>query len=39
MKPYTTFEGIVKEWQYVKEENIQNIEINLLAIYNTIKMF
>lgn len=32
MKPYTTFEEIVKEWQHVKEENIQNIEINLLAI-------
>ena len=32
MKPYTTFEEIVKEWQHVKKENIQNIEINLLAI-------
>lgn len=32
MKPYTTFEEIVKEWQHVKEENIQNIEIKLLAI-------
>lgn len=32
MQPYTNFEEIVKEWQHVKEENIQNIEINLLAI-------
>ena len=32
MKPYTTIEEINEEWQHVKNENIQNIEINLLAI-------
>lgn len=32
MKPYTTIEEINEEWQHVKDENIQNIEINLLAI-------
>ena len=32
MKPYTTLEEINQEWQHIKKENIQNIEINLLAI-------
>ncbi len=32
MKPYTTIDEINKEWQHVKNENIQNIEIKLLAI-------
>ena len=37
MKPYTTIEEINKEWQHVKNENIQKIEINLLALdRNTI---
>lgn len=32
MKPYTTFNEIREEWQHVKNENIQNIEIEILAI-------
>lgn len=32
MKPYTTVEEINQEWQHVKNENIQDIEINVLAI-------
>lgn len=32
MKPYTTIEEIREEWQHVKNENIQNIEIKPLAI-------
>lgn len=37
MKPYTTIEEINQEWQHIKNENIQNIEINLLAVdENTI---
>ena len=32
MKPYTTIEEINQEWQHVKNDNIQNIEIKLLAI-------
>lgn len=32
MKPYTTLDEINEEWQHVKDENIQNIEIKLLAI-------
>lgn len=32
MKPYTTIEEINEEWQHVKNENIKNIEIKLLAI-------
>ena len=34
MKPYTTLEEIRKEWQHIKNENIQNIEIKILAIDN-----
>lgn len=32
MNPYTTLEEINREWQHIKNENIQNIEIKLLAI-------
>lgn len=32
MTPYTTLEEINQEWQHIKNENIQNIEIKLLAI-------
>lgn len=32
MKPYTTIEEINQEWQHIKNENIQNIEFNVLAI-------
>ncbi len=32
MEPYTTLEEINEEWQHVKNENIQNIEIKPLAI-------
>lgn len=32
MKPYTTINEINEEWQHIKNENIQNIEIKLLAI-------
>ena len=34
MKPYTTLEEINKEWQHIKDEDIQNIEIKILAIDN-----
>lgn len=34
MKPYTTIEEIKNEWKHIKNENIQNIEIKLLAIDN-----
>lgn len=32
MEPYTTLEEIKEEWQHIKDENIQKIEINVLAI-------
>lgn len=32
MELYTTIEEINQEWQHVKDENIQNIEIKILAI-------
>lgn len=32
MKPYTTFEEIREEWQHIKDENIQRIEIDILAV-------
>ncbi|MBR0427440.1 MAG: hypothetical protein IJK18_04510 [Clostridia bacterium] len=32
MKPYTTLEEINQEWQHVKNENIHDIEIKILAI-------
>ncbi len=31
MKPYTTLEEINEEWQHVKNENIQYIEMKVLA--------
>ena len=34
MKPYTTTQEIREEWQHIKDENIQNIEFNILAIDN-----
>lgn len=34
MNPYTTIEEINLEWQHVKDENVQDIEIKLLAIDN-----
>ena len=37
METYTTIEEINQEWQHVKDENIQNIEIKLLSKYgNTV---
>ncbi len=32
MKPYTTLDEIREEWQHIKNENIQNIELKILAI-------
>ncbi len=32
MEPYTTIEEINEEWQHIKNENIENIEIKALAI-------
>lgn len=32
MKPYTTFSEIKEEWKHVKDENIEDIEIKLLAL-------
>lgn len=32
MKPYTEFDEIKQEWQHIKNENIQNIELKVLAI-------
>lgn len=32
MNPYTTIDEIREEWQHVKNENIQKIEVNLLAL-------
>ena len=34
MNPYTTLDEIKGEWQHIKNENIQNIEIKVLAIDN-----
>lgn len=34
MNPYTTLDEIKEEWQHIKNENIQNIEIKVLAIDN-----
>lgn len=36
MKPYTTFDEIVREWQHIKEQNIKNIEFKILAIDNEV---
>lgn len=32
MKPYTALKEIKEEWQHIKNENIQKIEIKVLAI-------
>ena len=32
MEPYTSIDEINHEWQHIKNENIQNIEFNILAI-------
>lgn len=32
VKPYTTIQEIEKEWEHVKNEDIYNIEIKLLAV-------
>ena len=34
MEPYTTIDEIRNEWEHVKDENIQEIEFNILAIDN-----
>ena len=34
MNPYTTLDEIKEEWQHIKNENIQNIELKVLAIDN-----
>ena len=36
MEPYTTIEEIKKEWQHVKKEKIQNIDIKLLALEDNV---
>lgn len=32
MKPYTTIQEINQEWQHIKDEDIESINIKLLAI-------
>ena len=32
MKPYTTIQEIDQEWQHIKNENIQDIQLKILAI-------
>lgn len=34
LKPYTTFDEIVEEWQHIKKEDIKKIEFKILAIDN-----
>lgn len=36
MEPYTTFNQIKQEWQYIKDQNIKNIEFKILAIDNNV---
>ena len=36
MTPYTTFEEINQEWQHIKNENIQDIQLKVLAIDNDV---
>ena len=36
MKPYTTIQEINQEWQHIKDENIESIDIKLLAIDGNI---
>ena len=35
MKPYTTIDEIVDDWQYVENETIQDISFNILAVDNS----
>ena len=35
LKPYTTFDEIVEEWQHIKAENIKKINFKVLAIDNS----
>lgn len=32
MEPYTTIEEISREWQHVRDENIQKIDFKILAV-------
>lgn len=36
MNPYTTIEELTEEWQYIKNESIQDIEIRVLAIEDKV---
>ena len=36
MEPYTKIEEIREEWQHVKDENIQYIDFNILALDNNV---
>ena len=36
MKPFTTFEEIVQEWQHIKDQDIRNIEFKVLAMDNKV---
>lgn len=36
VKPYTTIEEINEEWQHIKNENIQDIQLKILAIDNNV---
>lgn len=37
MRPYTTVEEINQEWQHIKNENIQDIQLKILAIDNNLE--
>ena len=34
MKPYTTIDEILDDWQYVENETIQDVSFNILAVDN-----
>ena len=36
MKPYITVEEINEEWQHIKNENIKEINLKILAIDNNV---
>ena len=36
MKPYTNLKEINQEWQHIKNENIQDIQLKVLAIDNNV---
>ncbi len=36
MEPYSTIEEINEEWQHIRNENIQDIQLEILAIDNNI---